>query len=210
MVTIPLQAIVMLWGLITLYKDNFMLQTILIFAASLISFNSIASVTSQDLFTAINLRLSYMEDVALYKAYNNEPIEDTKREAIVINNASISAEKEGLNKESVVDFFSAQISAAKAIQYRYRADLLTTSTDKKPKDLETVIRPELIKLGKDINTKIAQYLREGGSFTKDELEVFKATLKSRYLKESDKELLFDSLTKYDFNKVEFDCINWSR
>ncbi|WP_267784491.1 chorismate mutase [Vibrio cholerae] len=193
--TIPLQAIVMLWGLITLYKDNFMLQTILIFAASLISFNSIASVTSQDLFTAINLRLSYMEDVALYKAYNNEPIEDTKREAIVINNASISAEKEGLNKESVVDFFSAQISAAKAIQYRYRADLLTTSTDKKPKDLETVIRPELIKLGKDINTKIAQYLREGGSFTKDELEVFKATLKSRYLKESDKELLFDSLTK---------------
>lgn len=195
MVTIPLQAIVMLWGLITLYKDNFMLQTILIFAASLISFNSIASVTSQDLFTAINLRLSYMEDVALYKAYNNEPIEDTKREAIVINNASISAEKEGLNKESVVDFFSAQISAAKAIQYRYRADLLTTSTDKKPKDLETVIRPELIKLGKDINTKIAQYLREGGSFTKDELEVFKATLKSRYLKESDKELLFDSLTK---------------
>ncbi|WP_260601077.1 chorismate mutase [Vibrio cholerae] len=186
---------VMLWGLITLYKDNFMLQTILIFAASLISFNSIASVTSQDLFTAINLRLSYMEDVALYKAYNNEPIEDTKREAIVINNASISAEKEGLNKESVVDFFSAQISAAKAIQYRYRADLLTTSTDKKPKDLETVIRPELIKLGKDINTKIAQYLREGGSFTKDELEVFKATLKSRYLKESDKELLFDSLTK---------------
>ncbi|MEW4580301.1 chorismate mutase, partial [Vibrio cholerae] len=74
-------------------------------------------------------------------------------------------------------------------------DLLTTSTDKKPKDLETVIRPELIKLGKDINTKIAQYLREGGSFTKDELEVFKATLKSRYLKESDKELLFDSLTK---------------
>lgn len=195
MVTIPLQAIVMLWGLITLYKDNFMLQTILIFAASLISFNSIASVTSQDLFTAINLRLSYMEEVALYKAYNNEPIEDTKREAIVINNASISAEKEGLNKESVVDFFSAQISAAKAIQYRYRADLLTTSTDKKPKDLETVIRPELIKLGKDINTKIAQYLREGGSFTKDELEVFKATLKSRYLKESDKELLFDSLTK---------------
>ncbi|ENM3803854.1 chorismate mutase [Vibrio cholerae] len=195
MVTIPLQAIVMLWGLITLYKDNFMLQTILIFAASLISFNSIASVTSQDLFTAINLRLSYMEDVALYKAYNNEPIEDTKREAIVINNASISAEKEGLNKESVVDFFSAQISAAKAIQYRYRADLLTTSTDKKPKDLEAVIRPELIKLGKDINTKIAQYLREGGSFTKDELEVFKATLKSRYLKESDKELLFDSLTK---------------
>ncbi|MFG5054376.1 chorismate mutase [Vibrio cholerae] len=195
MVTIPLQAIVMLWGLISLYKDNFMLQTILIFAASLISFNSIASVTSQDLFTAINLRLSYMEDVALYKAYNNEPIEDTKREAIVINNASISAEKEGLNKESVVDFFSAQISAAKAIQYRYRADLLTTSTDKKPKDLETVIRPELIKLGKDINTKIAQYLREGGSFTKDELEVFKATLKSRYLKESDKELLFDSLTK---------------
>ncbi|ELF6904049.1 gamma subclass chorismate mutase AroQ [Vibrio cholerae] len=195
MVTIPLQTIVMLWGLITLYKDNFMLQTILIFAASLISFNSIASVTSQDLFTDINLRLSYMEDVALYKAYNNEPIEDTKREAIVINNARISAEKEGLNKESVVDFFSAQISAAKAIQYRYRADLLTTSTDKKPKDLETVIRPELIKLGKDINTKIAQYLREGGSFTKDELEVFKATLESRYLKESDKELLFDSLTK---------------
>lgn len=195
MVTIPLQAFVSLRSLITLYKDNFMLRTILVFAATFISFHSIASVTSQDLFTAINLRLSYMEDVALYKAYNNEPIEDTKREAIVIENASVSAEKEGLNKDSVVDFFSAQISAAKAIQYRYRADLLTISTDKKPKDLETVIRPELIKLGKDINTEIAQYLREGGTFTKNELEVFKATLKSRYLKESDKELLFDALTK---------------
>lgn len=85
---------------------------------------------------------------------SNKPIEDIGREQVVIDKASQSAEKVGLNKQSVVGFFEAQISAAKAIQYRYRADLLSQTTSKTPRDLQTVIRPALIKLGKQINTEL--------------------------------------------------------
>jgi chorismate mutase len=136
-----------------------------------------------------------MEDVALYKANNNKPIEEIDREAVVIERASLSAEKEGLNRQSVIGFFKAQISAAKAIQYRYRADLLSKPTTDTPGDLKTMIRPALIKLGKKINIEIAQYLRDGGSFTKQDLETFKTALDSRYLTNADKETLFEALTQ---------------
>ena len=86
-------------------------------------------------FSAINERLSYMEDVALFKANHQRPIEDIKREAFVIEKAAKSAQEFGLNRESIVAFFTSQISAAKAIQYRYRADLLSQPSSKKPRDL---------------------------------------------------------------------------
>lgn len=136
-----------------------------------------------------------MEDVALYKANNNEPIEDTEREAVVIEQASLSAEEEGLDRESIINFFSAQISAAKAIQYRYRADLLSQPTTKEPRSLETIVRPELIKLGEEINTQLAQYLRGGGSFSREEFKIFDKILNSRHLTTSDKEMLFNALTE---------------
>jgi chorismate mutase len=162
----------------------------------LFSYSSIAtSITPTELFSTINLRLSYMEDVALYKANNNKPIEDIVREAVVIEKASISAEKEGLDKQSVIDFFKSQISAAKAIQYRYRADLLNEPTTSTPRNLNTVIRPRLIKLEKKINTELAHYLQEGGTFSKKHLVLFKATLNSRYLTDTDKEALFKGLTQ---------------
>ncbi|MBB1332427.1 gamma subclass chorismate mutase AroQ [Pseudoalteromonas sp. SR44-5] len=170
-----------------------MFRIISIFAAMLLSTNSFAASTAQELFSTINLRLSYMEDVALYKSNNNQAIEDKERELIVINNASLSAEKQGLNKESVLAFFRAQISAAKAIQYRYRADLLSKPTDKEPRNLDTVIRPALIKLGKDINIELTQYLRHGGVFSQQEFKVFERTLNSRYLTRADKEMLFNAL-----------------
>ena len=77
------------------------------------------------IFSTINERLSYMEDVALFKAQNHLPIEDIQRESVVINKAKVSASEQGLDPEIVKDFFQAQISVAKAIQYRYRADLLS-------------------------------------------------------------------------------------
>lgn len=77
------------------------------------------------LFKTINDRLSYMEDVALFKAVNHLPIEDSVREKKVIANAKTSAASKGLDPDSVEAFFEAQISVAKAIQYRYRADLLS-------------------------------------------------------------------------------------
>lgn len=173
-----------------------MFKTFTLLAILIFSFSSFATATKPtELFSTINLRLSYMEDVALYKAKNNKPIEDIVREAIVIEKASISAEKEGLDKQSVIDFFKSQISAAKAIQYRYRADLLNEPTASAPRDLNTVIRPELIKLGKKINIELAQYLQGGGTFSNQNLLLFKTTLNSRYLTDTDKEALFQGLTQ---------------
>ncbi|MDC5707640.1 chorismate mutase [Vibrio europaeus] len=168
-----------------------MLKKTILILASAISFNCFAAPT--ELFSTINQRLSYMEDVALFKALNHKPIEDIEREKVVIQKASQSAQEQGLDKGSVAGFFEAQISAAKAIQYRYRADLLSQPTTKSPRDLTTVVRPELIKLGKKINQDIADYLSKHGEISDSDLATFKASLDVRYLSDNDKEALFKAL-----------------
>ncbi|KUI99231.1 chorismate mutase [Vibrio sp. MEBiC08052] len=172
-----------------------MFKTITVLVVALLSFNVFAAPTPAEIFSTINQRLSYMEDVALYKAIHRKPIEDIEREVVVIDKASQSAAQKGLDKQSVVGFFKAQISAAKAIQYRYRADLLSQPTAAQPRDLKTVIRPALIKLGNQINTDIAAYLRDGGHFTASDYATFKTTLNSKYLIDADKKALFQALTQ---------------
>ena len=159
----------------------------------LLAFNALAGSTPAKLFSVMNERLSYMEDVALYKAINHIAIEDLDREKTVIESAAKSAASLGLDSHSVEALFSAQISAAKAIQYRYRADLLSTPETKKPRDLTSVIRPALIRLGKQINEELAAYLQEGGSFSDKDWEIFDASLSERYLSPADKKVLFDAL-----------------
>ena len=102
------------------------------------------------LFQAISERLSYMEDVGAYKAQNKIPIEDVEREKIVLSKAKELAAAHGLDHNSMERFFIAQISAAKAIQYRYRAEILTREIPTKPIDLQSDIRPELDRLDSDI------------------------------------------------------------
>ncbi len=68
---------------------------------TLFSFSCFAAPTSDKLFSVINERLSYMEDVALFKAQKHKAIEDIKREEVVIAKASASAAKAGLNEGSV-------------------------------------------------------------------------------------------------------------
>lgn len=172
-----------------------MLKGFSLVVLTLLSFSALSAPTPAALFSTLNQRLSYMEDVALFKANNNKPIEDIEREKVVIDKASQSAEKVGLNKQSVIGFFHAQISAAKAIQYRYRADLLSQSTNKTPRDLQTVIRPALIKLGKEINTELALYLKEGGQLSDQDWPSFEKTLNSRYLSDADKKMLFKTLSQ---------------
>ncbi len=97
-------------------------------------------------------------------------------------------------------FFKAQISAAKAIQYRYRADLLSHPVKKEPRDLKTVIRPALIKLGGQINSEMAGFLAEGGELTEKDWPSFKQTLQQQYLNAGDKRMLFDALSKVELKK----------
>ena len=114
-----------------------------------------AGVTSQDLFSAINERLSYMEDVALFKAQQHLPIENIERENVVLDKAKMSAFKQGLDPDSIEGFFEAQISVAKAIQFRYRADLLFEPSVEKSKNLQNEVRPLLLELGDQIIKNIS-------------------------------------------------------
>ncbi|MGF1681184.1 chorismate mutase [Photobacterium minamisatsumaniensis] len=175
-----------------------MFKTIMLLGFALLSFNSWATDT-KELFSIINERLSYMEDVALYKAQNQIAIEDVKREKVVIEKAASSAEQMGLESASVVPFFTAQISAAKAIQYRYRADLLSKPNTDKPRDLKTVVRPALITLGNQINTEVASYLTVHGSLNEKDWANFKLIIDSRYLSENDKKMLFNALKEIRLN-----------
>ncbi len=159
----------------------------------LLSFQANSENISIELFKTINQRLSYMEDVALFKAQNQKAIEDVEREQVVIENAVRTASKHGLDPLSVVGFFEAQISVAKAIQYRYRADLLSAPSMKSPRDLQTIVRPALIRLGGQIIRQMKQVLSESNSFKSVTYSDFEASMDVRYVTSSDKQLLFDAL-----------------
>lgn len=149
--------------------------------------------SAQMLFETINQRLSYMEDVGLYKAQNQLAIENIDREVIVLNSAKAAAASKGLDAERVAAFFSAQISAAKAIQYRYRADLLSAPSDREPLDLNDKIRPALITLGDQIITQMAAYISENGQFKQSQRGQFFRIVDQYYLSKPDKQRLFDGL-----------------
>lgn len=138
-----------------------------------------------------------MEDVALYKAQHHLAIEDLTREALVIKEAGASAKKYQLNAASVEQLTSAQISAAKAIQYRYRADLLSQASTQTPRDLKKVVRPALITLSNELNMELAAYLKAGHKITNSDWGAFQAALNNPYLSESDKRMLFNALEHVD-------------
>lgn len=65
-----------------------------------------------------------MKYVAKYKFEKHLSVEDRTQENKVILNSINKAEILGLDKKSIKPFIISQINAAKAIQYRYKADWL--------------------------------------------------------------------------------------
>lgn len=145
------------------------------------------------LFLAINERLGHMEDVALYKAQNQIPVEDIEREKAVLENAKALAAAQGIYAASMERFFAAQIKAAKVIQYRHRAELLIQELPTKTVDLNRQIRPALDSLGLEIVRLFAQMLRAGEFIEEQQSASFLATQSSRHLTEADKLVLFDAM-----------------
>ena len=127
-----------------------------------VSGSSHADSCATDVFRLINKRLSFMKDVAIYKAKNGKAVEDRAREEVVIENAKERALQAGVDPNSIEEFFRTQISAAKVIQYRYLANWMLSSKlpQSEPRDLITVVRPELIRLGKEIVAAIRNTRRE--------------------------------------------------
>lgn len=134
-----------------------------------------------------------MEDVALYKALHYKAIEDVEREVKVIKSASQAAEKAGLKSNSVEAFFKAQIAVAKAIQYRYRADLLSQPTMREPLDLQSIVRPKLIALGAKTNQLLARHLTQHGAFSDADFTLFSQSISVKYVSDADKRMLFNAL-----------------
>ena len=106
----------------------------------------------------VNERLAYMKDVAGYKAEQHLPIEDLTQEKKVLDQSLSEAESFGLNSETVKPFIVTQMNVAKAIQYRYRADWLSSpESNWKPQDLAEV-RLKISSLNTELLKNIAYEL----------------------------------------------------
>lgn len=149
---------------------------------------------ARHIFNLINERLGYMEQVALYKHQSHIPVEDLTREKFILDKSLLSATEQGLDSDSILDFFQSQMDAAKAVQYRYRADWLA-SPPEPPKeiDLNNEIRPKLTALGRELISSITRYLNNGQSFSTDQLKQFVDALKVHNLSLADKENIFRGL-----------------
>ncbi|WP_298776241.1 chorismate mutase [uncultured Shewanella sp.] len=169
-------------------KKYGLLCLILLFSGS-----AMANVDVESIFNTMNERLTYMKDVALYKAQHHLAIEDVAREKKVLASATQAASQLGLPANKVDDFFKAQIAVAKAIQYRYRAQWLASPVSGTPKDLNTQVRPALIKLGKQLNIELAAYVKQGGQFVTKQYQSFSDTINVKYVTDADKKLLFNAL-----------------
>ena len=153
---------------------------------------------AQHIFGLINDRLSYMEKVALFKNNTHKAVEDLGREKIVLEKTLSTVTDLGLNPESISGFIQAQMDAAKAIQYRYRAQWLSIPPQtQRDIDLQGEVRPRLIELGKEIMVSISQYLKAGGRFQPEQMEEFIDSLKVNNLSTVDKKNIFKSLLKIE-------------
>ncbi|MGB1685205.1 MAG: gamma subclass chorismate mutase AroQ [Pseudomonadales bacterium] len=95
----------------------------------------------------INQRLELMASVAAFKWLKQRPIEDLAREQVVLDQAALQALRRQITTDSSRRFFAAQIKAAKQIQAcwfdRWRNGDAPTAAP----DLNTEVRPELLRLG---------------------------------------------------------------
>lgn len=161
--------------------------------ASDISGNKDVEEISRRIFSHVSMRLGYMQDVAYYKVYHGISIQDVTREHKVLESAKQKALKSELQSESFVFFAKTQIAAAKAIQYRYAADLMFQSLEQSPKDLKALIRPELIKLDKLLVEEVSVFLKNGHRFSPKDFDRFSSSINVSYLSINDKKHLFDAL-----------------
>ena len=149
----------------------------------------------------INERLSYMKDVAGYKADNHLPIEDLVQEKRVLDQSIVEAEALGLRGDTVMPFITAQMDAAKAVQYRYRADWLSEQEGNwKPQDLKEV-RLKLGVLNTEILKEIAAALRKSNNHAPSKCKYMRA-VQQKNIKESDKKALCATLNKIRLKSPE--------
>ncbi|CNE06959.1 chorismate mutase [Yersinia nurmii] len=151
-------------------------------------------------FSLIDQRLSYMKDVAGYKAAHHLPIEDLAQEKRVLQQVMGEAEKKGIDPESIKPFFIASMDAAKVIQYRYRAEWLSKPAEGwEPRSLDK-IRPEIANLSKQLIAEIYSLLASGQTIEQSELSRFRDIVHQMNLNDADKMRLFTTLRLIKLNQ----------
>ena len=147
----------------------------------------------------VNERLSYMKDVAGYKAEQHLPIEDLTQEKKVLDQSLSEAESFGLNSETLKPFIVTQMNVAKAIQYRYRADWLSSpESNWKPQDLAEV-RLKISSLNTELLKNIADELKKNNNNAPHGCS-YMWPVQHPQLKEADKKALCETLNKIKLRK----------
>ncbi|WP_337077539.1 chorismate mutase [Acinetobacter pittii] len=142
----------------------------------------------------VNERLAYMKDVAGYKAEQHLPIEDLTQEKKVLDQSLSEAESFGLNSETLKPFIVTQMNVAKAIQYRYRADWLSSpESNWKPQDLAEV-RLKISSLNTELLKNIAVELKRNNNKAPHGCS-YMLPVQHPQLKEADKKALCETLNK---------------
>lgn len=152
-----------------------------------------ASAERHSVGSLINERLSYMKDVAGDKAQHHQTIEDLPQESKVLEKAVADAGALGIKGETVKPFIQAQMDAAKAIQYRYRADWLSVPENGwTPRPLSEV-REKIGRLSYTILQTVAERLKSGGPLTEQEKARFMQDIRQQNLNDRDKLLIWNAL-----------------
>ncbi|MCE2004221.1 chorismate mutase [Enterobacter asburiae] len=152
-----------------------------------------ASAERHSVGSLINERLSYMKDVAGDKAQHHQAVEDLVQEKKVLEKAVADADALGIKGETVKPFIQAQMDAAKAIQYRYRADWLSVPENGwTPRPLNDV-REKIGQLSYAILQTVAERLKSGGALTEQEKAHFMQDISQKNLNNQDKLLIWNAL-----------------
>lgn len=156
---------------------------------------------STEIYSLINERLSYMRNVAHYKYVKHLCIENRKREENVLLSAKEFAGENALDEVSVVNFFKVQIQIAKMIQHRATSHFYIYLPPTKVINLDSVLRPELIKIEKQLNEKLSEFLNEGKMFSSLSQVDFYRSVHSPYLTITEKDALFTALLAIQLKKM---------
>ena len=154
-------------------------------------------VEAQSLFSLINQNMSYMKDVAVYKAKENLPIEDKTAEQAVLDRVQAQAKKNGLDSASVAAFWAAQISVANNIQtlYQQQLDLEQDQVHFAQPDMDAEIQTALDSLQQQIIAAFPAFIDRYQSVDKAQRLEFYQAMSTEYLSEADKKQLYDALLK---------------
>jgi cyclohexadienyl dehydratase len=142
----------------------------------------------EPLFRLIDARLALMRAVAAHKWQFQLAVEDSAREAIVVEKARQSAIRAGIVPDTAEAFFRNQIEAAKEIQRYWFTRWEQGLAPETAPDLNSEIRPQLITLGHKITLHLSSMNKKSNLQSE-----YDATVSVEGLSQDRKDALYQSL-----------------